>query len=173
MPRSSDYWIDIARAGDAYVHSCVHLDDMPAAMTTVKALRARYGSAGLLDLSAVLLLVTANKCPVDRFRTPDGHPDAIALTSHGPVDALRILDATAAVTRYMGRQLTVADIANTERQAEEVERVQQLVQVALDAAPDLEVMAAALRPAQDSLGAVSAVVALATIALRVVTQSAG
>ncbi|WP_059007847.1 hypothetical protein [Streptomyces specialis] len=160
MSASSDYWPTVGTAAVVYTDAVIHHDDGSTGLGVLNALAARYGPHSLLDLAAVLLLAAAHNCPTDRYRTPDGRPDAAALTDDRPVDALRVLDAAALISPFHQRAVTAQDIAAAERQADAVNRARPLIQPALDAAPRLADIAAALRPAGDSLPVISAVVSL-------------
>ena len=166
MSSTNDYWSTIGTAVVVYVEAAINHDDRSTALNALIALHQRYGTQSVLDFAAVLLLITAHNCPTDRYRTADGRPDAEALTQDRPVDALRILDAAALASRFHGRPVTAEDISAAERQASAVETARPIIRAALDAAPRLTDVAAALRPAADSLPVVTAVVSLATVALR-------
>lgn len=81
------------------------------------------------------------------------------------MDAQRIADTAALVAQFHGRPVTDEGLRAAEQQAEALTDVRPLIQVALDAAPRLSGIAAALRPAGGDLHAISAVISLATVAL--------
>lgn len=178
MESTDNYWHIVGSAAVFYAHSLLDQDDLRAATEVVAALDRNHGPTAVVDMSAVLLIIAALRCPADGFRTEDGRLDATALTVDGPVDALRILDATALANRYRGRvgfTAAAADLADTEQQVDATEAARRLVQAALDEVPDLGAVARVLRPAADSPRSTAAVIVLATVALLKVSfpRSAG
>ncbi|MEO3852573.1 hypothetical protein ABGB09_33980 [Streptomyces sp. B8F3] len=169
MSSFRDYWSTVGTAVIVYVDAAIYRDDARTALGAVQALAARHGTQSLLDFSTLLLLNVAHNCP-DRYRTPDGRPDAYALTQDRPVDAQRIADTADLTSRFFERPITDESIRNVEQQATTISQTRPLIQAALAAGPRPSEIRAALRPAAHSAHSISAVISLATVALRRVIQ---
>ncbi|WP_181786147.1 hypothetical protein [Streptomyces phytophilus] len=164
MSKYRDYWSTVGTAVIVYVDAAIYRNDARTALRAVQALANRCGTLSLIDFSALLLLNVAHNCP-DRYRMPDGRPDAYALTQDRPVDAQRIADAADLVGRFFERPVTDESIRAAEQQATTISQTRPLIQAALAAGPRPSQVRAALRPAAGSLHSISAVISLATLAL--------
>ncbi|AXK35793.1 hypothetical protein DVA86_27345 [Streptomyces armeniacus] len=174
MSRTDDYWPTIGGAVIVYIDSIVHQEDRPTARAVITMLRTRYGFVSLLDFAAVLVMLTAQHCPAVPFRRPDGRPDAVALTHCRREEARLVLDGLQPINRDSGQpEVAIDDLTRTNRPPAHVRRARVLIDTALQAAPPMGDVVAALRPAADSPRAMVVVTALATIALRKVTSRTG
>ncbi|MEU7320880.1 hypothetical protein ABZ682_10000 [Streptomyces griseoviridis] len=143
--------------------------DLHAALGLMTQLADRYGLVAVRGLAGELAMDLHTHCP-SRFRTAFGGANLSALAPAADVDALTTLDVASKTSRLMGhRQVTAADLEDTEVQMRITEAVRHVVQAVLNAAAGQSSSAAAARlDVLTTPRELSAAVALLTNGLRVV-----
>ncbi|MYR62309.1 hypothetical protein GTY54_40960 [Streptomyces sp. SID625] len=143
--------------------------DLHAALGLMTQLADRYGLVAVRGLAAELAIDLHTHCP-SRFRTAFGGPNLSALAPAADVDALTTLDVASKTSRLMGhRQVTAADLEDTEVQMRVTEAVRHVVQAVLNAAAGQSSSAATAQlDVLTTPRELSAAVALLTNGLRVV-----
>ncbi|MEW1548382.1 hypothetical protein [Streptomyces tsukubensis] len=153
---------------DAYLMA-LRRGDLHAALGLMTQLANTYGLVAVRGLAVELAMDLHAHCP-SRFRDALGGANLSALAPAADDGALTTLDVTSKTNRLMGRrQVTAADLENTEVQMCVTETVRHIVQVELSAAVGVSSSAvAAHMGALTTPRALSAAVALLTNGLRIV-----